>query len=67
MLKSISGDCASEAGLVGANHAQIQWNFGRSDYKSHQAPTPESLKRRGLGGYVDAKCRVRGGYCASWP
>ena len=67
MLKSILGYCASEAGLVGANHAQIRWNFGRSDCRSRRAPTMKSLKRRGLGGYADAKCRVSGGYCTSWP
>ena len=60
MLKSISGYCASEAGLVGANHAQIWWNFGRSDCRSRRAPTMKSLKRRGLGGYADAKVGFRG-------
>ena len=47
----------------GANHAQIQWNFGQSDCKSRQAPTPKSVKRRGLGGYADAKSPA--GDCAS--
>ena len=42
MLKLARGDCASRAGLVGANHAQIRWNFARSDCKSRQALHPKS-------------------------
>ena len=42
MLKLARGDCASRAGLVGANHAQIRWNFARSDCKSHRAPISKS-------------------------
>ena len=60
MLKFASGGCASKAGLGGANHAQIRWNFARSDCKSCRSPTPERPKRRGLGGYADAKLRLRG-------
>ena len=63
MLKFASRGCASKAGLGGANHAQIPWNFAQSDCKSRQAPTPKSMKRRGLGGYADAKWPV--GDCAS--
>ena len=55
MLNFPSGGCASKAGLRDANHAQIRWNFDESDCKSYQAPTPKSVKRRGLGGYADAK------------
>ena len=33
MLKSASGDCASEIGLEGVNLPQIWWNFARSDCK----------------------------------
>ena len=32
-----------------------RWNFADSDFKSRQAPTPKIVKRRGLGGYLDAK------------
>ena len=60
MLKFAEGGCASKGGLGGANHAQIRWNFAQSDCKSHQAPSPKSVKRRGLGGYADAKVRLRG-------
>ena len=63
MLNSDSdnlGDCASGAGLKGVNLAGIQWNFAQSDCKSCWTPTPKSLKRRGLGGYVDAKIGFRG-------
>ena len=60
MLNFVSGDCASGAGLGGANHARIRWNFARSDCKSRQAPTSKSPKRRGLGGYADAKVRSGG-------
>ena len=63
MLKFPSGGCASKAGLGGANHAQIRCNFAQSDCKSYQAPTPKSVKRRGLGGYADAKSPA--GDCAS--
>ena len=63
MLKFPSGGCASKAGLGGANHAQIRCNFAQSDCKSYQAPTPKSVKRRGLGGYADAK--LPAGDCAS--
>ena len=62
MLKFPSGGCASKAGLGGANHAQIRCNFAQSDCKSYQAPTPKSVKRRGLGGYADAKSPA-GGLC----
>ena len=55
MLNFPSGSCASKAGLRGANHAQIRWNFDQSDCKSYQAPTHKSVKRRTLGGYADAK------------
>ena len=55
MLNFPSGSCASKAGLRGANHAQIRWNFHQSDCNSYQAPTPKTVKRRGLGGYADAK------------
>ena len=55
--------CASKGGLGGANHAQIRWNFAQSDCKSCQAPSPKSVKRRGLGGYADAK--LPAGDCAS--
>ena len=63
MLKFASGGSASKAGLWGSNHAQIRWNFAQSDCKSCQAPTPKSVKRRGLGGYADAKSPA--GDCAS--
>ena len=60
MLKFASGGCASGVGLVGVNHAQIRWNFARSDCKSRRAPTSKISKIRGLGGYADAKVRSRG-------
>ena len=63
MLTFASGGSASKAGLRGANHAQIRWNFDQSDCKSLQAPTPKRVKRRGLGGYADAK--LPAGDCAS--
>ena len=63
MLNFPSGDCASKGGLGGSKHAQIRWNFGQSHSKSHQAPTPRSVKRRSLGGYADAKSPA--GDCAS--
>ena len=59
MLKFASGGCASKGELGGSNHAQIRWNFAQSDCNLCQAPTPESLKRRGLGGYADAKVGLR--------
>ena len=60
MLKSVSGGCALKAVLVGANDAWIRWNFAQSDCMSHRAPTSKSPKRRGLGGYMDAKVHSRG-------
>ena len=66
MLNSVSGDCASRVGLVGVNHAQIRWNFARSDSESRQAPTSKSPKRRGLGGYADAKVGSMGPRLRSW-
>ena len=60
MLKFALRGCASKTGLVGVNRAQIWWNFSRSNCKSRQAPSSKSSKRRGLGGYADAKLRFGG-------
>ena len=60
MLNSVSGDCACQVGLVGANDAWIRWNLARTHCKSPRAPKVPSKKRRGLGGYADAKVGLRG-------
>ena len=75
VLKSLLDSSTSRAALRYARYARqflgfarIRWNFALLEVRylaSHisQAPTPKSPKRRGLGGYADAKSPA--GDCAS--
>ena len=64
MLKFAPGGCGSEQG----SREQTMPEYGgtlldtlpEADCKSRQAPTSKMSKRRGLGGYADAKVRFRG-------
>ena len=55
MLKFASGGCASGVGLVGVNHAQIRWNFARSDCKSRRALPQKPQKSQKEGVWEDTR------------